>query len=95
MSPARCCRRLCCACLQEAGNHVKHAAEGLVKAAQQAADDEAANVDIHRSTKATGRIAQELEAQEAILRKERELEDARNQLMRLRKLKYGGSGGAS
>eukprot|EP00117_Sycon_ciliatum_P001215 scpid5059/ scgid6971/ Talin-1 len=81
--------------LQEAGNHVKHAAEGLVKAAQQAADDEAANVDIHRSTKATGRIAQELEAQEAILRKERELEDARNQLMRLRKLKYGGSGGAS
>jgi len=73
--------------LQAAGNAVKRAAEALVSAAQRSADekdDEKINVN----NKMVGGIAQEIMAQEEILRKEKELQMARKRLTELRKAKY-------
>jgi talin len=74
--------------LHAAGYAVKKASESLVAAAKQQADaDDEREVSVNRAM--VGGIAQEIEAQEAILRKERELEEAKKQLSKIRKAKYG------
>uniref|UniRef100_A0A673I1D1 Talin-1-like n=1 Tax=Sinocyclocheilus rhinocerous TaxID=307959 RepID=A0A673I1D1_9TELE len=74
--------------LQAAGNAVKRASDNLVKAAQKAAfeahDDQAVMV----KSKMVGGIAQIIAAQEEMLRKERELEDARKKLAMIRQQQY-------
>ena len=45
-------------------------------------------VEVTLSTRLTGGIRQEIEAQEEILRKERELEEARKKLQQIRKVRY-------
>lgn len=67
---------------------MKHAAEGLVEAAKKAADNAAEVIDPIMPTSTAASIAEELMAQEKILQKERELQRAREQLVRLRKQKY-------
>lgn len=67
---------------------MKKASESLVLAAKGAAEagDEG---EVSINSRMVGGIAQEIEAQEAILRKERELEEAKKQLSKIRKAKYG------
>ncbi|GCB73134.1 hypothetical protein scyTo_0006641 [Scyliorhinus torazame] len=75
--------------LQTAGNAVKRASDNLVKAAQKAAafnDQEEENVVV--KSKMVGGIAQIIAAQEEMLRKERELEDARKKLAQIRQQQY-------
>ncbi|XP_067653820.1 talin-1-like isoform X2 [Haliotis asinina] len=74
--------------LQSAGNAVKKATEALVRAAQQAKDfvDESASLTVNK--RMVGGIAQEIMAQEEILRKERELTEARRKLEIIRKERY-------
>eukprot|EP00795_Rhopilema_esculentum_P003812 gene3812-15100_t len=74
--------------LQAAGNQIKRAADNLVKAAQGAAVFTDVEVEVTLSTRLTGGIRQEIEAQEEILRKEKELEDARKRLAHIRKARY-------
>merc|ERR1719305_12783 len=74
--------------LQMAGNAVKRATEALVKAAQQAKDATDDSMSLTVDKRKVGGIAQELEAQAAILKKERELEEARRNLDQLRREKY-------
>uniref|UniRef100_H2ZQQ0 FERM domain-containing protein n=1 Tax=Ciona savignyi TaxID=51511 RepID=H2ZQQ0_CIOSA len=73
--------------LQIAGNAVKHASEDLVKAASESAnsDDE---VEVVINSRLVGGIAQEMMAQEEILRKERELQSARQKLAQIRRMRY-------
>ncbi|KAA0703636.1 Talin-1 [Triplophysa tibetana] len=70
--------------LQVAGNAVKRASDNLVKAAQKAAfeaqDDQAVIV----GRRMVGGIAQIIAAQEEMLRKEKELEEARKRLAMIR-----------
>lgn len=74
--------------LQAAGNAVKRASDNLVKAAQKAAfeaeDDQAVVV----KSKMVGGIAQIIAAQEEMLRKERELVEARKKLAMIRQQQY-------
>ncbi|KAI2660127.1 Talin-1 [Labeo rohita] len=74
--------------LQAAGNAVKRASDNLVKAAQKAAfeaqDDQAVMV----KSKMVGGIAQIIAAQEEMLRKERELDEARKKLAMIRQQQY-------
>uniref|UniRef100_A0AAR2JNY5 Talin 1 n=1 Tax=Pygocentrus nattereri TaxID=42514 RepID=A0AAR2JNY5_PYGNA len=74
--------------LQAAGNAVKKASDNLVKAAQKAAfeaqDDQAVMV----KSRMVGGIAQIIAAQEEMLRKERELEEARRKLAQIRQQQY-------
>ena len=67
---------------------MKRASEALVRAAQQGGamgeDDDVVTVN----RRMVGGIAQEIMAQEEILRKERELQDARRKLEKIRKEKY-------
>uniref|UniRef100_A0A8C1L4Z0 Talin 1 n=1 Tax=Cyprinus carpio TaxID=7962 RepID=A0A8C1L4Z0_CYPCA len=74
--------------LQTAGNAVKRASDNLVKAAQKAAfeaqDDQAVMV----KSKMVGGIAQIIAAQEEMLRKEKELEEARKKLAMIRQQQY-------
>ncbi|XP_048472606.1 talin-1 [Rhincodon typus] len=75
--------------LQTAGNAVKRASDNLVKAAQKAAafnEQEEENVVV--KSKMVGGIAQIIAAQEEMLRKERELEDARKKLAQIRQQQY-------
>ncbi|XP_062898877.1 talin-1 [Mobula hypostoma] len=75
--------------LQTAGNAVKRASDNLVKAAQKAAafnEHEEENVVV--KNKMVGGIAQIIAAQEEMLRKERELEDARKKLALIRQQQY-------
>lgn len=73
---------------QQAGNAVKKATDNLVRAAQQAIEhDEERSLIINK--RMVGGIAQEIIAREEIIRKERELEVAREKLTALRKAKYG------
>ncbi|CAM9487463.1 talin-2 [Lampetra fluviatilis] len=74
--------------LQGAGNAVKRASENLVKAAQKAAafDQEEENVVVKE--KFVGGIAQIIAAQEEMLRKERELDEARRKLAQIRQQQY-------
>ncbi|XP_061468452.1 talin-1 isoform X1 [Rhineura floridana] len=75
--------------LQAAGNAVKRASDNLVKAAQKAAafqDHE--NEAVVVKEKMVGGIAQIIAAQEEMLRKERELEEARKKLAMIRQQQY-------
>ncbi|CAG2163728.1 unnamed protein product [Oppiella nova] len=74
--------------LQAAGNAVKKATDNLVRSAQQAIehDDEQS---ILISTRRVPGIAQEIIAREEILKKERELVEAREKLATIHRAKYG------
>uniref|UniRef100_A0A672SZV7 Talin-2-like n=1 Tax=Sinocyclocheilus grahami TaxID=75366 RepID=A0A672SZV7_SINGR len=74
--------------LQAAGNAVKRASDNLVKAAQKAAFDKAEDDSVVVKTKFVGGIAQIIAAQEEMLRKERELEEARKKLAHIRQQQY-------
>ncbi|TSM52307.1 Talin-2 [Bagarius yarrelli] len=74
--------------LQGAGNAVKRASDNLVKAAQKAAFDKAEDDSVVVKTKFVGGIAQIIAAQEEMLRKERELEEARKKLAHIRQQQY-------
>lgn len=71
--------------LQIAGNAVKHASEDLVKAASVEQEEEE---EVVLNNRLVGGIAQEMMAQEEILRKERELQLAREKLAQIRKGRY-------
>nr|XP_020469593.1 talin-2-like [Monopterus albus] len=74
--------------LQAAGNAVKRASDSLVKAAQKAAFDKTEDDNMVVKTKFVGGIAQIIAAQEEMLRKERELEEARKKLAQIRQQQY-------
>uniref|UniRef100_A0A3P8UPJ2 Talin 2 n=1 Tax=Cynoglossus semilaevis TaxID=244447 RepID=A0A3P8UPJ2_CYNSE len=74
--------------LQAAGNAVKRASDNLVKAAQKAAFDKTEDDSVVVKTKFVGGIAQIIAAQEEMLRKERELEEARKKLAQIRQQQY-------
>lgn len=74
--------------LQIAGNAVKRAADNLVTAAKSAAIFEEQETTVVINQRFVGGIAQELEAQEKILRIEKELAAARNKLSQIRQAKY-------
>ncbi|XP_072310122.1 talin-1 isoform X2 [Eucyclogobius newberryi] len=74
--------------LQAAGNAVKRASDNLVKAAQKAAFDAEDDQAVVVKSKMVGGIAQIIAAQEEMLRKERELIEARKRLAMIRKQQY-------
>ncbi|XP_033941247.1 talin-2 isoform X3 [Pseudochaenichthys georgianus] len=74
--------------LQAAGNAVKRASDNLVKAAQKVAFDKTEDNSVVVKTKFVGGIAQIIAAQEEMLRKERELEEARKKLAQIRQQQY-------
>ncbi|XP_030575113.1 talin-2 isoform X2 [Archocentrus centrarchus] len=74
--------------LQHAGNAVKKASDNLVRAAQKAAFEKADEDNVVVKTKFVGGIAQIIAAQEEMLRKERELEEARKKLAQIRQQQY-------
>ncbi|XP_066195588.1 talin-1 isoform X1 [Sylvia atricapilla] len=74
--------------LQAAGNAVKRASDNLVKAAQKAAAFQDHNETVVVKEKMVGGIAQIIAAQEEMLRKERELEEARKKLAMIRQQQY-------
>uniref|UniRef100_A0A3Q4M397 Talin 1 n=1 Tax=Neolamprologus brichardi TaxID=32507 RepID=A0A3Q4M397_NEOBR len=74
--------------LQAAGNAVKRASDNLVKAAQKAAFEEQDAQAVVVKSKMVGGIAQIIAAQEEMLRKERELEEARKKLAMIRQQQY-------
>uniref|UniRef100_A0AAX7STX4 Talin 1 n=1 Tax=Astatotilapia calliptera TaxID=8154 RepID=A0AAX7STX4_ASTCA len=74
--------------LQAAGNAVKRASDNLVKAAQKAAFEEQDDQAVVVKSKMVGGIAQIIAAQEEMLRKERELEEARKKLAMIRQQQY-------
>ncbi|XP_070325287.1 talin-2 isoform X2 [Odocoileus virginianus] len=73
---------------QAAGNAVKRASDNLVRAAQKAAFGKADDDDVVVKTKFVGGIAQIIAAQEEMLKKERELEEARKKLAQIRQQQY-------
>ena len=73
---------------QFAGNAVKRAADMLVNAAKNAAIFEEEETTVIINQRFVGGIAQELEAQEQILKIEKELEMARSKLGKIRQAKY-------
>ncbi|KAG1695569.1 Talin-1 [Nymphon striatum] len=73
--------------LQVAGNAVKRATDNLVKSAQSSIEhDEERTIVIQKSM--VGMISCEITARAEILRKERELEEAREKLTAIRRAKY-------
>uniref|UniRef100_A0A6Q2YDM6 Talin 1 n=1 Tax=Esox lucius TaxID=8010 RepID=A0A6Q2YDM6_ESOLU len=74
--------------LQAAGNAVKRASDSLVKAAQKAAFDAQDEQAVVVKSKMVGGIAQIIAAQEEMLRKERELDEARKKLATIRQQQY-------
>nr|XP_046231076.1 talin-1 [Scatophagus argus]XP_046231077.1 talin-1 [Scatophagus argus]XP_046231078.1 talin-1 [Scatophagus argus] len=74
--------------LQVAGNAVKRASDNLVKAAQKAAFDAEDDQAVVVKSKMVGGIAQIIAAQEEMLRKERELDEARKKLAMIRQQQY-------
>ncbi|NWI28965.1 TLN1 protein, partial [Sula dactylatra] len=74
--------------LQAAGNAVKRASDNLVKAAQKAAAFQEHDETVVVKEKMVGGIAQIIAAQEEMLRKERELEEARKKLAMIRQQQY-------
>uniref|UniRef100_G3WN56 Talin 1 n=1 Tax=Sarcophilus harrisii TaxID=9305 RepID=G3WN56_SARHA len=75
--------------LQAAGNAVKRASDNLVKAAQKAAAfEDQENETVVVKERMVGGIAQIIAAQEEMLRKERELEEARKKLAQIRQQQY-------
>ncbi|KAL1132788.1 hypothetical protein AAG570_010740 [Ranatra chinensis] len=78
--------------LQAAGNAVKRATDNLVRAAQQAIQQEEEK-SLVLNRKMVGGIAQEINARSEVLRIERELEEARGRLTAIRQAKYRLKGG--
>ncbi|XP_046826022.1 talin-1 isoform X2 [Vespa velutina] len=76
--------------LQAAGNAVKRATDNLVRAAQQAIQQEE-DRSLILNRRMVGGIAQEINARSEVLRIERELEEARGRLTAIRQAKYKGS----
>ncbi|KAM6228558.1 talin-1-like isoform 2-T3 [Spheniscus humboldti] len=74
--------------LQAAGNAVKRASDNLVKAAQKVAAFQDHDETVVVKEKMVGGIAQIIAAQEEMLRKERELEEARKKLAIIRQQQY-------
>ena len=74
--------------LQDAGNAVKRAADGLVRTAKQVAEMQHQEKYLEVSAGLVPGIAQEIKCKEAILTKERELDEARNRLKAIRLAKY-------
>ncbi|XP_069631078.1 talin-1-like [Haliaeetus albicilla] len=74
--------------LQAAGNAVKRASDNLVKAAQKAAAFQDHDETVVVKEKMVGGIAQIVAAQEEMLRKEWELEEARKKLAMIRQQQY-------
>ncbi|OCU02863.1 hypothetical protein XELAEV_18008634mg [Xenopus laevis] len=74
--------------LQVAGNAVKRASDNLVKAAKKAAAFQDHDETVVVKEKMVGGIAQIIAAQEEMLRKERELEEARKKLAMIRQQQY-------
>ncbi|KAL5020155.1 hypothetical protein ScPMuIL_003047 [Solemya velum] len=74
--------------LQAAGKAVKRATEALVKSAQQSRNQDSDEQKLTINKRMVGGIAQEIKAQEEILRKEKELTDARVRLAEIRKARY-------
>ncbi|KAK9301347.1 hypothetical protein QLX08_006276 [Tetragonisca angustula] len=73
--------------LQAAGNAVKRATDNLVRAAQQAIQQEE-DRSLILNRRMVGGIAQEINARSEVLRIERELEEARGRLTAIRQAKY-------
>ncbi|KZC14530.1 Talin-1 [Dufourea novaeangliae] len=73
--------------LQQAGNAVKRATDNLVRAAQQAIQQEEER-SLVLNRRMVGGIAQEINARTEVLRIERELEEARGRLTAIRQAKY-------
>uniref|UniRef100_A0A4W3HDT5 Talin 2b n=1 Tax=Callorhinchus milii TaxID=7868 RepID=A0A4W3HDT5_CALMI len=71
-----------------AGNAVKRASDNLVRAAQKAAFDKHDEENVVVKTRFVGGIAQIIAAQEEMLRKEKELEEARKKLAQIRQQQY-------
>lgn len=78
--------------LQAAGNAVKKASDALVQAAQQSQDFDGDDNELTINKRMVGGIAQEIMAQEEILRKEKELDSARKKLAEIRKARYKDKG---
>ncbi|XP_017480871.1 PREDICTED: talin-1-like [Rhagoletis zephyria] len=74
--------------LQVAGNEVKRATDNLVRAAQQAIEQEEEQSLVISKRRVQG-ITQEILAREDILKKERELVEAREKLAAINRAKYG------
>lgn len=74
--------------LQSAGNAVKKATDNLVRAAQQAIEQEEEQSLVISKRRVQG-ITQEILAREDILKKERELVEAREKLAAINRAKYG------
>ncbi|EFO84615.1 hypothetical protein CRE_03910 [Caenorhabditis remanei] len=79
--------------LQAAGQAVRNAAERLVQSAQQVIARDDRNIAI--SDRLVSGIAQVMDAQEEVLRKERELGEARHKLAHLNKARYERDGEGS
>eukprot|EP01134_Creolimax_fragrantissima_P001817 CFRG1817T1 len=77
--------------LDNAGGAVRKATNALVASAKEAAVFQEEKAEIEINNLKVGSIAQEIAMQEAILKKEKELENARKQLTTLRKQKYAKS----
>ncbi|XP_076659922.1 talin_middle and talin-RS domain-containing protein rhea isoform X2 [Halictus rubicundus] len=73
--------------LQAAGNAVKRSTDNLVRAAQQAIQQEEER-SLVLNRRMVGGIAQEINARSEVLRIERELEEARGRLTAIRQAKY-------
>lgn len=73
--------------LQAAGNAVKRATDNLVRAAQQAIQNEEER-SLILNRRIVGGIAQEINARSEVLRIEKELEEARGRLTAIRQAKY-------
>lgn len=78
--------------LQAAGNAVKRATDNLVRAAQQAIQQEEER-SLVLNRRMVGGIAQEINARSEVLRIERQLEEARGRLTAIRQAKYKMKGG--
>ncbi|XP_063237314.1 talin-1 isoform X2 [Bacillus rossius redtenbacheri] len=78
--------------LQAAGNAVKRATDNLVRAAQQAMQQEEER-SLVLNRRMVGGIAQEINARSEVLRIERQLEEARGRLTAIRQAKYKLKGG--
>lgn len=78
--------------LQAAGNAVKRATDNLVRAAQQAIQNEEER-SLVLNKRMVGGIAQEINARSEVLRIERQLEEARGRLTAIRQAKYKMKGG--
>lgn len=73
--------------LQQAGNAVIKSTENLVRAAQQAIESEEEHTLRLNSNMVNG-MTQEINARSEVLKRERELEEARNKLAAIRQAKY-------